>query len=114
MQSENTSMNAPVHAVVSRRIRDWFQCEKQNHGWQKSNEIAAEIDAMIAAMDEPLPESAAAWKRWNDFESDTSRNDPGLHIAMDLCKYTEWSADVALGLTDEPFIGVPRIVISVG
>ena len=114
MTTEKTTTVAPVQCVVSRRIRDWFQGEKQNHGWQKSNEIAAEIDAMIAAMDEPLPESAAAWKRWNDFENDTSRHDPGLHIAMDLCKYTEWCADVALGLTDEPFEGVPRLVISFG
>ena len=114
MQSEKTSMSAPVHAVVSRRIRDWFQCEKQNHGWKKSHEIAAEIDAMIAAMEEPLPESAAAWKRWSDFENDTNRNDPGLYIARDLCKYAEWCADVDLGLTDKPFEGVSRLVISFG
>lgn len=114
MSTEHATTVAPVQCVVSRRIRDWFQGEKQNHGWQKSQEIADEIDAMIAAMQEPLPESAAAWKRWNDFENDTSRHDPGLHIAMDLCKYTEWSADVALGLTDEPFEGVPRLVISFG
>jgi hypothetical protein len=67
---------------------------------------------MIAAMEEPLPESAAAWKRWSDFENDTNRNDPGLYIAMDLCKYAEWCADVDLGLTDKPFEGVPRLVIS--
>jgi hypothetical protein len=114
VSSEKTSESAPVHAVVSRRIRDWFQGEKQNHGWKRSLEISGEIDAMIAAMPDPLPESAAAWKRWNDFENDTSRVDPGLHIAMDLCKYAEWCADVDLGLTDKPFEGVPRLVISFG
>ena len=114
MTEENAKSTAPVHAVVSQRIRDWFQGEKQNRDWKTSNEIAAEIDAMIAAMDEPLPESAAAWKRWNEFENNTSRNDPGLYIAMDLCKYTEWSADWDLGMTDKPFEGVPRLVISFG
>lgn len=69
---------------------------------------------MIAAMPNPLPESAAAWRRWNDFENDTSKHDPGLYTAMGLCKHAEWCADVDLGLTDKPVEGVPRLVICGG
>jgi hypothetical protein len=111
---EATSIIRPTYSVVSQRIRDWFHGEILNHGWQESLDIASEIDAMISQMPEPLPESAVAWRRWNDFEKDTSRHDPGLYVAMDLCRYSEWAADVDLGLTTEPYEGVPRILISIG
>jgi hypothetical protein len=111
---DNASSATPVHRFVSQRIRDWFQGEKSGQRGTVADEIAREIDEMIAAMEQPLPSAAQAWKDWNDFENDCRRHDPGMYRAMDLCKYAEWSADVALGLTDEPFSGVPRIVISVG
>lgn len=101
-----------IGRLVSRRIRDWFQGEKQNQGWQESQKIAAEIDDIIYSMKEPLPESAAAWKSWSDFEKNLDRHDPGLYIAMDLCKYAEWCANRDLGLTVESFEGVHRLVIS--
>ena len=100
---------------VAQRIRDWFQGEKSGQRGTVADEISTEIDSMIAAMDEPIPPAAQAWKDWNDFENDIDRPaDPGLYRGMDLCKYAEWSADVALGLTDAPFEGVPRIVIRIG
>lgn len=98
--------------AIAQRIRDWFQGEKASQRGTDADEIASEIDAMIAAINCPLPAAAQAWKDWNDFENDCRKHDPGLYKAMDLCKYAEWTADVALGLTDEPFAGVPRITIS--
>ena len=99
--------------AISQRIRDWFQGEKQNWGHQQSTDVWDEIAAMVKdAPEAELTESAVAWKAWNDFEDDYKRVDPGCRIAMDLCKYTEWCADKALGLTDEPFEGVPHLVIS--
>jgi hypothetical protein len=89
---------------ISQLIRDWFQGEKRNWGWLQGQICGEEIDKRIAAMPDPLTEPAAAWKR-------SSRVDPGLHIAMDLCKYTEWAADTDLGLTSEPFEGVPHLMI---
>jgi hypothetical protein len=104
-------MNNAQHYAVSKRIRDWFQGERENQGWERSLETADEVNAMIASMSEPLPESAAAWKQWIDFENNTSKKDPGLHVAMNLCKYAEWAADAALGLSKEPFVGVPCLII---
>lgn len=95
---------------ISQLIRDWFQGEKRNWSWVQGQIYGEEIDKRIAAMPEPLPESAAAWKRWNEFEADFNRVDPGLAVAMDLCKYTEWAADTDLGFTDEPFEGVPHLI----
>lgn len=52
------SASRSIELFVSQRIRDWFQGEKQNHGYQKSQVIGNEINAMIAEMPDPLPESA--------------------------------------------------------
>ena len=99
---------------IAQRIRDWFQAEHGNQPWQVGDSIADEINAMIAELPEPLPPASHAWKTWNDYESDTTRVDPGLQNAMTLCKFAEWQADVVLGLTDRGFEGVPRIIIKVG
>ena len=55
---------------ISRKIKDWFDGERQNHGWQRSQQLQAEIDAAILEMPEPRPKSAEAWKAWSDFEND--------------------------------------------
>lgn len=96
---------------IAQMIHDWFQGEKRNWGWLQSRTRSDEIDSYIAAMSGSLPKPAAAWLRWTEFEADPSRVDPGLQIAMDLCKYAEWAADTELGLTSEPFEGVPRLLI---
>ena len=101
-----------IDLALSQRIRDWFQGSEANLGYRELQAIADEIDATIAAMLGPLTGSAAAWKEWSDFEADTKRNDPGLHRAMNLCSFAEWCVDTELGLTSEPFEGVPRIVIT--
>ena len=101
-----------INLTLSQRIRDWFQGSKVNLGYRELDAISSEIDATIAAIQQPLIGSAAAWKRWSDFEADTNRNDPGLHQAMNLCSFAEWCADTELGLTSEPFEGVPRLVIT--
>lgn len=106
-------LSAQADALVSQRIHEWFAKEKAGLDWDESIRLQDAIDAMIAAMPEPLPESAAAWKRWIDFENDTSRHDPGLRIAMDLCAYAEWSAKKTLGLTEEKFADVPQLVVSI-
>jgi hypothetical protein len=101
-----------INLALSQRIRDWFQASKANLCYRELNAISAEIDATIAATQEPLSGSAAAWKEWSDFEDDPKRYDPALHQAMDFCKFAEWCADTELGLTSEPFEGVPRLVIT--
>jgi len=101
-----------INVALSQRIRDWFQGSEANLGYRELQAIADEIDATIAATQEPLTGSAAAWKEWSDFEADPTRDDPGLHLAMMLCSFAEWTADTDLGLTSEPFNGVPRIVIT--
>lgn len=98
---------------IAQRIRDWFQGERANHGYQAGRDIADEVDAMIASAPEPLSDAAAAWKEWTDYENSTTR-ERNHGVAMDLCKYAEWCADVELGLTTEPFQGVPRIVLVAG
>jgi len=94
---------------IAQLIRAWFQGEERNWDWLQGQIVGDLIDKRIANMPDPLPAPAAAWKRWNKFEADPNRVDPGLQIAMDLCKYTEWCADTSLGLTDAPFEGVPHL-----
>jgi hypothetical protein len=108
----NEMAESAINLTLSQRIRDWFQGSEANLGYRELDAISGEIDATIAAMQGPLTGSAAAWKQWSDFEADTKRNDPGLHQAMDLCSFAEWCADTELGLTSEPFEGVPRLVIT--
>jgi hypothetical protein len=108
----NEMAESAINLTLSQRIRDWFQGSEANLGYRELDAISGEIDATIAAMQGPLTGSAAAWKQWSDFEADTKRNDPGLHQAMDLCSFAEWCADTELGLTSEPFEGVPRMVIT--
>jgi hypothetical protein len=108
----NEMTESAINLALSQRIRDWFQGSEANLGYRELDAISGEIDATIAAMQGPLTGSAAAWKQWSDFEADTKRNDPGLHQAMNLCSFAEWCADTELGLTSEPFEGVPRLVIT--
>ena len=107
-----SEQDTTINLALSQRIRDWFQGSKANLGYRELDAISSEIDATIAATQEPLTGSAAAWKRWSDFEADANKNDPGLHQAMNLCSFAEWCADTELGLTSEPFEGVPRLVIT--
>jgi hypothetical protein len=98
--------------IISRRILDWFEGEDANHGWQESIRITDEINSMIEAMSRPLTASAAAWKDWQDFESECTEYTANFYTLMEMCQYAEWCVKTDLGLTSEPFAGVPRIVVT--
>lgn len=113
MNADTTATSAPVDALVSQLIHEWFTKEKAGLKCDESIRLQDAIDTMIAGMPEPLPLAAKAWQDWMAFENDTSRHDPGLRIAMDLCAYAEWAAEKTLGLTGEEFAGVPQLVFSI-
>lgn len=88
---------------IEERIIEWFK-----HG---GHELEDRISAMVAEMPRPLPEFAAAWEDWMAYEREHVGYN--FYTAMDMCKFAEWSAMKALRLTNEPFSGIPRIVICI-
>ena len=104
-----------MHKKLSKLINQWFDAEHNGQTYIQSNKRLEEIDLIITNMDEPLSESANAWKEWSDFENRTDKSviDPTMYKRTLLCAYAEWSAKKDLGINVSDFEGVPQLTVMI-